>query len=176
MTAQLAASPLLVIKLVLWAAAVVAATMLLRHRMVTPRRRHQVGPAPAARNRKTEHHDNEENPMNVKKPSDLPVMTNPHNVDARNLYNTEDAVITAITLQPGERLRRHITPVDVAFYVLEGTGVVEIGEEKREVAGDTLVESPRDLVHCWYNESGGVLRFLVIKAPRPKTKTTFLPD
>jgi quercetin dioxygenase-like cupin family protein len=114
--------------------------------------------------------------MKVKELKDAPVMTNAHNVDARNLYNTEDAVITAITLQPGERLRRHITPVDVAFYVLEGTGVVEIGDEKKEVSRDTLVESPGDIMHCWYNESGGILRFLVTKAPRPKTKTTFLTD
>jgi quercetin dioxygenase-like cupin family protein len=102
------------------------------------------------------------------------IMQTAHNVDARNLYNTPDAVITVITLQPGQSLKRHITPVDVAFYVLNGTGVVEIGEEKREVAADTLVESPKDIVHCWYNESREPLRFMVIKAPRPTAKTVFI--
>jgi quercetin dioxygenase-like cupin family protein len=104
------------------------------------------------------------------------IMENAHGVDARNLYNTEDAMVTVITLKPGQRLKRHITPVDVAFYVLEGTGVVEIGEEKAEVTKGTLVESPKDIVHCWYNESGSDLSFMVVKAPKPRKKTVFVAD
>lgn len=38
--------------------------------------------------------------------------------DARNLYNTEHVVITVINLKPGQSLKKHITFVDVAFYVL----------------------------------------------------------
>lgn len=114
--------------------------------------------------------------MIIRKLTDTAVMENAHNVDARNLYNTEDAMITVITLEPGQSLKRHITPVDVAFYVLEGTGVVEIGEEKREVSEGTLVESPRDIVHCWYNQSEEPLRFMVVKAPRPSKKTVFVGD
>ena len=67
-------------------------------------------------------------------------------------------MITVITLEPGQPLKRHITPVNVAFYVLEGTGVVEIGDEKTEVTRDTLVESPKDIVHCLYNESDSLFR------------------
>jgi len=114
--------------------------------------------------------------MIVKKLGDAGVMDNAHGVDARNLYSTDDAMVTVITLSPGQRLKRHITPVDVAFYVLEGTGIVEVGEEKIEVTKDTLIESPRDIVHCWYNDSGADLRFMVIKAPRPKKKTVFVAD
>lgn len=112
--------------------------------------------------------------MITKKLSDTGIMKNPHGVDARNLYNTGDAMITVITLDPGQSLKRHITPVDVAFYVLEGTGIVEIGDEKEQVSKDTLVESPKDIVHCWYNESQDPLRFMVIKAPKPSKKTIFV--
>ena len=112
--------------------------------------------------------------MIIKKLSEVGIMDNAHGVDARNLYNTEDAMITVITLNPGQSLKRHITPVDVAFYVLEGTGVVEIGDEKKEVEKDTLIESPKDIAHCWYNESGNPLRFMVIKAPKPTKKTLFI--
>ena len=101
-------------------------------------------------------------------------MGNAHNVDVRNLYNTENAMISVITLNPGQSLKRHITPVDVAFYVLEGTGIVEVGYEKVEVSKDSLIESPRDIVHCWYNESDSPLRFMVVKAPKPKKKTVFV--
>jgi quercetin dioxygenase-like cupin family protein len=112
--------------------------------------------------------------MIIKKLSDMPIMKTAHNVDARNLYNTENAVISVITLRPGQSLKKHITPVDVAFYVLRGKGVVEIGNEKKAVETDTLVESPKDIVHCWYNESDTDLSFMVIKVPRPDRETKFI--
>ncbi len=111
--------------------------------------------------------------MIIKKLSEAPVMENAHGVDARNLYNQESAVISILSIQPGQALKRHATPVDVAFYVLEGIGIVEIGDEKMEVNKDTLIESPRDIVHCWYNESSESLRIMVIKAPKPTRKTVF---
>lgn len=112
--------------------------------------------------------------MITKKLSEVEIMDNVHSVDARNLYNTEEAMISVITLEPGQSLKRHITPVDVAFYVLEGAGVVEIGDEKMEVTKDTLIESPKDIVHCRYNESSKPVKFMVVKAPRPTKKTVFL--
>ena len=104
------------------------------------------------------------------------IMETIHKVDARGLYNSPELIVTAITLQPGEQLRRHITPVDVVFFVLEGIGVVEIGEEMEAISAGTLVESPKDVLHCWYNESQHPLRFLVIKAPRPVTKAIVVDD
>ena len=67
---------------------------------------------------------------------------NPHHVDARKVYDSPHAMAVVITLQPGESLKKHITPVDVFFYVLEGTGIIEIGDEKQTVGKDVLVESP----------------------------------
>jgi len=71
-------------------------------------------------------------------------------------------------------LKSHKTPVDVAFYVLEGRGVVLIGDEKKEVTIGTMIESPRKITHCWYNQSNDDLRILVIKVPNPKTQTKIL--
>ncbi len=99
---------------------------------------------------------------------------NPHGVDARKLYDSEHAMVTHITLHPGEQLKRHITPVDVYFYVLEGHGTIEIGNETREVTADTLIDSPAKIPHCWYNHSDGILRVLVSKVPRPKEQTKIL--
>ena len=99
---------------------------------------------------------------------------NPHNVKAQKIYDTENAQVVHITLNPGESLKRHITPVDVFFYVLEGSGIVEIGDEKKEVKKDTLIESPAKILHCWYNESDEVLRVLVVKVPRPTQATKVL--
>jgi mannose-6-phosphate isomerase-like protein (cupin superfamily) len=95
-------------------------------------------------------------------------------VEVCKLYDQPHAQVMHITLQPGESLRKHITPVDVFFYVLEGTGIVEIGEEKLEVSRDTLVESPKDIPHCWYNEGPETFRVLVVKTPRPSNPTKLL--
>jgi quercetin dioxygenase-like cupin family protein len=99
---------------------------------------------------------------------------NPHGVDARPIYAHENAQVIVLTLKPGESLRKHITPVDVFFYILEGKGLVEIGEEKKEVEKDSIVHSPAKIIHCWYNKSDKPLRILVAKTPKPKTSTILL--
>jgi len=114
--------------------------------------------------------------MIIKKIEAAGIMENAHNVDARNIYDKPEAMITVITLKPGQNLKRHITPVDVAFYVLKGKGTVEVGHEKEEVSEGSLIESPRDIVHCWYNTSDDMLQFMVIKAPKTHNKTVFVGD
>ena len=99
---------------------------------------------------------------------------NPHGVDARPIYSHENAQVVVLTLKSGESLKRHITPVDVFFYVLKGKGIVEIGEEKKEVEKDSIVHSPAKIVHCWYNNSDETLQILVAKTPKPKQSTIML--
>ncbi len=112
--------------------------------------------------------------MKIVKLKDVAISQNPHGVDARKIYDTENGVAVVITLRPKESLKRHITPVDVFFYVLEGEGIVEIGKEKQKVVKDSLVESPAKIPHCWYNESDKILKVLVVKLPRPEEKTKIL--
>ncbi len=92
-----------------------------------------------------------------------PISDNPHNVDVRKLHGSPSTDVVVITLQPGEALKRHMTPVDVLFYVLEGKGTVVIGDEEAEVEKDSLVESPKSVPHLLMNESDNVFRVLVIK-------------
>ena len=100
--------------------------------------------------------------------------TNPHHVDARKIYESPHAVVVVITLMPGEALKKHITPVDVFFYVLEGSGVIEIGSERQTAGKDMLVESPARIPHRWMNESSSLFRVLVVKVPRPAEETKVL--
>ena len=105
--------------------------------------------------------------LEITKVSETAIMKNPHGVDARAIYSHENAKVMILTLQSGESLKRHITPVDVFFFVLEGKGIVEVGDEKKEIGKDTIVHSPEKVVHCWYNESESPLRILVAKTPNP---------
>ncbi len=112
--------------------------------------------------------------MKITNVADVVPGPNPHNVDARKIYDTPHAMAVVITLKPGESLKKHITPVDVFFYVLEGTGIVEIGNEKETVTKDTLVESPAMIPHKWSNESKALFRVLVVKVPKPTEETKLL--
>ncbi|AYK15708.1 MAG: cupin domain-containing protein [Methanosarcina flavescens] len=103
-----------------------------------------------------------------------PEKPNPHNVSVRMLYDTENAQAVHIELKPGEALKKHITPVDVFFYVLEGKGVVEIGDETEEVSRDMLIESPAKIPHRLMNPGDEVFRVLVVKAPRQTEATRLL--
>jgi mannose-6-phosphate isomerase-like protein (cupin superfamily) len=112
--------------------------------------------------------------MIVTKVKDTQVNENPHKVDARKLYDKDSAQAVHIQLYPGESLKPHITPVDVFFYIIEGTPEILVGDEKQLVEPNCLVESPKDIVHCIYNNSSGIVRILVVKAPKPMSKTKVL--
>jgi quercetin dioxygenase-like cupin family protein len=99
---------------------------------------------------------------------------NPHGVDARSISDTKNAQVVHITLQPGQALKKHITPVDVFFYILEGRVTVEIGDDRREACPDTLVESPAKIPHRLFNEGDSLGRVLVVKTPRPLEATKVL--
>ena len=107
--------------------------------------------------------------MNSRHLSEAPFKDTPHKVDVREMYNLPDAQVMHITLQPGEALKPHKTPVDVFFYVLEGKVTVHIGDEKKQFTKDTIVESPKDIVHYLSNESDSITRILVAKTPNPQT-------
>jgi len=82
--------------------------------------------------------------MNISIVSETPIKNNMHQIDARMIYNNESAQAVHMQLNPGESLKPHITPVDVFFFVIEGTPDVLIGEEKKRVETNSLVESPRE--------------------------------
>jgi len=112
--------------------------------------------------------------MKIVDVENVDISQNPHKVEAKRIYDNKNGQAVHLTLNPGESLKRHITPVDVFFYVLEGKGIVEIGDEKKKVGADTLIEGPAKIVHCWYNESNEILRILVVKVPRPIESTKIL--
>lgn len=112
--------------------------------------------------------------MKIINVNEAKVTETPHNLDVRKLYDYENAQVVHITLQSGESLKPHITPVDVFFYILEGTVDVRVGDETISVEKDNLVESPKGIIHCLSNNSQPTARILVVKAPRPTTTTRIL--
>lgn len=105
--------------------------------------------------------------MKVVQVKDIESRQNPHGVDARSISDTKNAQVSHISLKPGQALKKHITPVDVVFYILEGEVTVEIGNERVVAGQDTLVESPAKIPHRLINEGNNLGRILVVKTPRP---------
>ena len=95
---------------------------------------------------------------------------NPHGVDARKIHGNDHTQVVHMQLKPGDQLKKHATAVDVFFYVLEGEGIVEIGDEKHTVSKDMLIDSPKNIPHCLYNVSNADFRVLVVKTPSPSAE------
>lgn len=99
--------------------------------------------------------------------SDVQRTMNPHGVEAKKIHENNHVQVVHLTLKSGEKVIKHTTPIDVFFYILEGTGTVEIGDEKQTVGKDTLIDSPANIPHGWQNDSDSILKLLVVKTPKP---------
>lgn len=114
--------------------------------------------------------------MKVTTIKNAPLKPNPHKLEAKLMVDIESAEVIHLTLNPGEKLIPHKTPVDVLFFILEGSPKVRIGDEYLIVEKETIIESPKNITHCFYNESDKIARILVIKTPKPTEKTIFVKD
>ncbi len=104
--------------------------------------------------------------MKITRVAEETTFKNPHKIQAKKIFGSPDAEVIHMTLNPGENLMSHITPVDVFFYILAGEPTIEIGNEKEKVSADSIIESPANIPHCVYNESATTARFLVVKLPK----------
>ena len=105
--------------------------------------------------------------MKTTKYSEQPIKETPHKIDVRVMYDKETAQANIMALKPGESLKPHKTPVDVFFFVLEGNPSIHIGNETEICEKDTLIESPKDIVHYISNNSDKIAKVMVVKAPKP---------
>jgi quercetin dioxygenase-like cupin family protein len=112
--------------------------------------------------------------MIIKKYDETPLMENNLDLDARVMYDTENAVVVIMALRPGQVVKKHISPVDLAFYVLEGTGTIQIGEEIEDVEANSLIECPKGVPMGWSNRTKAPAKVMVIKAPRPTEPVVFV--
>lgn len=94
-------------------------------------------------------------------------VVNANGIHGVKIYSQSEGEIVHLSLEPKAILKAHKTPVNVAFYVLEGVATLEIGDEKRSFVPDTIIDSPKDIPHAVLNEGDAMLRLLVIKMPKP---------
>jgi len=105
--------------------------------------------------------------MELKNYKNIISVKNPHGVDARIIHENNFTQVVHILLKPGEKIIKHAALVDLFFYILEGKGIVEIGEESKIVSTDDLVDGPKKIPHYLFNNTNKNLRVLVVKTPKP---------
>lgn len=106
--------------------------------------------------------------MTIIKIEELEIAYKPHDgVEAKKVFENSSNEIMHIEIKPGVHLEKHLMPVDVLFYVIGGSGILELGEERQRVSKNTLIESPAGVARGWINDGEENLRILVIKCPKP---------
>lgn len=105
--------------------------------------------------------------MNSRFYKDITPVLNANGMVGTKIYIQPEGEIVHLEFQPKAHLKAHKTPVNVAFFVLEGTATLTIGEESQSFPAGTIIDSPKDIPHAVTNEGDVTMRILVIKMPKP---------
>jgi quercetin dioxygenase-like cupin family protein len=100
-------------------------------------------------------------------PAQMPLAENPMGLSIRHLHETEHVMISQLNLEPGDSVPPHAAPVDVVFYVIEGSPTAQIEGESQRVAPGTLVPSHAGHQHGFRNDGAATVRMMIIRTPSP---------
>ena len=114
--------------------------------------------------------------MKIVKTFETAEIPNPHSISVRALLVSDSAQFEHLVLDAGQVQKKHVSYTNVFLYILEGTGVLEAGEETILLSADMLVEIPPETPHRLVNKSDSQLRVLNIKAPRAKISTHIVAE
>lgn len=107
--------------------------------------------------------------MKIRNSKDLEGFKNKHDIEkAAKLLEKDYCQIVQMNLKPNDTVIEHKTPVDVSFYVAEGSVIMKIGDEEKTVVKGDLIESPKNIVHSFKNEFDEKAKVLVIKHMKSK--------
>ncbi len=98
---------------------------------------------------------------------DIEIKHPKHDARIAKIVNNDNAVVVHLTLESGQGLHPHITPVDVKFFVIEGEATILIGEDEKRFEAGMVIDSPKNILHNVTNNSKSVVKVLVIKTPNP---------
>ena len=87
----------------------------------------------------------------------------PFKFDGKILFSSSTVEIIHLTLKPGESMEKHSQPFNVHFFVIEGNGTLEIGEEKIYPVSGTCIWVETGSMRKWSNTGTVDVKLLVIK-------------
>jgi len=85
-----------------------------------------------------------------------------------NLFETDNLFCDIYGLRPGQAQKSHSHQgADKVYYVLEGSGTFQIGEEEKVLRAGMIVLAPSGIDHGVENTGDEDLTLLVLIAPNP---------
>lgn len=120
--------------------------------------------------------------MDVKNIAEVPSFTTKDGSEIRELLAHRNSVIAnqslaEARLPPGGSTEAHYHPkCEEIYYILEGTGRMQIGADIREVGPGDAIAIPPGARHQITNTSGSVLKFLCCCAPAYEHDDTVMVD
>ncbi|MGM0471706.1 MAG: cupin domain-containing protein [Bacillota bacterium] len=83
----------------------------------------------------------------------------------RKVLKNEDVQVMNLVLEPGDKVPEHSVPVNVFFYIVEGSGTLRIGDDKQVVqAQDIIPCSPNTKMSLQADQDE---RFVVLNVKTP---------
>jgi quercetin dioxygenase-like cupin family protein len=103
--------------------------------------------------------------MEVVKMSEVPTFVTPLGFVARRLLDQPSFLIMNLLLKPGEAVEKHNMPDDAFFYVVKGSGIIEVGEEQTSAGETDIVFSPKNTPRGLYASPDNEFHVLIVRSP-----------
>ena len=99
-----------------------------------------------------------------KRLNDIPTVLNIRGVQSKTIIDIESMTMKNLILGTNESIPTHEVPVDVTFYILDGSGKITISDNVYEVQKDDIIICPPNTTMSIIANQEG-LSFLNIKTP-----------
>lgn len=106
--------------------------------------------------------------MKVIKVNELPFVKTGWGIKGKPIIDMPEIGIVNLVMEPGEKVPSHKTPVNVLFQVIEGKGLITIGDETQIVEAGDIVVSPLEIPHALEANQDCIFSVYVIKTPNPQ--------
>jgi len=103
--------------------------------------------------------------MNIIKMDQIEGFTNKRGVLVKQLIKHEDTTVMNLVLNPGDVVPEHAVPVNVFFYIVEGKGTLQIGDEAKVVEAKDIITCPQNTKMSLMADQGQKFVVLNVKTP-----------
>jgi len=94
-----------------------------------------------------------------------------HLLVSKRTCDAENLAITLVEMEPGGRQHVHSHEPEQMYYILEGSGIMTVDGEQRQVNAGDCVFYPAFAEHGLENTGGSILRYLSAASPSFTLKT-----
>ncbi|MBM7624137.1 cupin domain-containing protein [Sporohalobacter salinus] len=103
--------------------------------------------------------------MEIIKMDKIDERTNKRGITVKKILKNDDVQVMNLVLEPGDVVQEHSVPVHVFFYIVEGRGTLQIGDEKSVAEAKDIIPCPRNVTMSLKANKGEKFIVLNVKTP-----------